>query len=686
MTNIYKRSQSIPRTARNNRIYPGEYTGGNAPVSNGTGINLDWVSVTPEKVTINRDTHIEGNLTASEEVVAWVAGAVTSDVLAGLTATAPLRKSSASNIVLDYNTGQFEVVSGNLQIKSGILTPSAHTHLIADVTGLQSALDSKQASLNGTGLVRMSGATVSYDNSTYITGITKSMVEAVLTGNITSHIHSQYLTANQTITLSGIITGSGTTAITTAIADGALSIAKTSGLQTALDAKMATASYPDLVAIEALTGTSGLLKKTAANTWSLDTNTYLTANQPITLSGQATGSGTTAITVTLGNASVSAKVLTGYTATSGTISATDSLLTAIQKLGYDKHVSVTIGTANGLSLSTQTLSLALASTSITGALSSTDWNTFNSKQPQLNGTGLVRMSGATVSYDNTSYLPLAGGTMSNTNLVSNLNADFLDGLHSSSFTKFAGAMLNVDLNDYFGDRREIWDYQHGNGAVTNHPPGADGYGTMVIEGTPNFTTQIYYSAQQEMFFRTKYNPSTAPTWTKVWTDKNLDPSNVNSESLYVNYEGNFLRISPRSSVCYLQSYSGGFEFSGFGGAAAPVARFTLVDNDSLFVNSYKVWNAGNSNKSDVDWVTKNISVNGSASITGNLTAQIATLTGCNSQSFIVKNSSGTNQWTISYNTSTNALEFKNASGVLECSIDQSGNLKAKGEVTAYATI
>ena len=33
----------------------------------------------------------------------------------------------------------------------------------------------------------------------------------------------------------------------------------------------------DLRAIEALTGTSGLLKKTAANTWILDTNTYLTS-------------------------------------------------------------------------------------------------------------------------------------------------------------------------------------------------------------------------------------------------------------------------------------------------------------------------------------------------------------------------------------------------------------------------
>jgi hypothetical protein len=43
------------------------------------------------------------------------------------------------------------------------------------------------------------------------------------------------------------------------------------------------------------------------------------------------------------------------------------------------HNPVTIGTANGLSLSTQQLSLGLASSGVTGALSGTDWNTFNNK-------------------------------------------------------------------------------------------------------------------------------------------------------------------------------------------------------------------------------------------------------------------------------------------------------------------
>lgn len=62
----------------------------------------------------------------------------------------------------------------------------------------------------------------------------------------------------------------------------------------------------DLTAIGAISATSGLLRKTAANTWSLDTSTFLTANQSITLSGDAAGSGTTSIAVTLANSGVAA--------------------------------------------------------------------------------------------------------------------------------------------------------------------------------------------------------------------------------------------------------------------------------------------------------------------------------------------------------------------------------------------
>lgn len=112
------------------------------------------------------------------------------------------------------------------------------------------------------------------------------------------------------------------------------------------------------------------VKMTAANTFALDTNTYLTANQAITLSGEASGSGTTAITVTLNNAAVIGKVLTGYAAASGTITATDSILIAIQKLGFDQHSAVTLATNHGLALSGQQLAMGTPSSITTASTNS----------------------------------------------------------------------------------------------------------------------------------------------------------------------------------------------------------------------------------------------------------------------------------------------------------------------------
>ena len=63
-----------------------------------------------------------------------------------------------------------------------------------------------------------------------------------------------------------------------------------------------------------------------------------------------------------------------------------------------RHNAVTLGTANGLSLSTQQLSLGLSSASANGALSSTDWSTFSGKQNALGGTGIVKSTGGTISY------------------------------------------------------------------------------------------------------------------------------------------------------------------------------------------------------------------------------------------------------------------------------------------------
>ncbi len=74
-----------------------------------------------------------------------------------------------------------------------------------------------------------------------------------------------------------------------------------------------------------------------------------------------------------------------------------------------RHNAVTIGTANGLSLANQVISMALSSGSTTGALSNTDWNTFNTKQTALGFTPVPN----TLTISTTA--PLTGGGALNTN-------------------------------------------------------------------------------------------------------------------------------------------------------------------------------------------------------------------------------------------------------------------------------
>jgi hypothetical protein len=136
---------------------------------------------------------------------------------------------------------------------------------------------------------------------------------------------------------------------------------------------------------------------------------------------------------------------TGYTYTfqnrSGTVALTDQLTSGtVTSVGLSSATSgVTIGSTPITSSGTITLAIATASGSQNGLLSSTDWTTFNGKQAALNGTGFVKISGTTISYDNSTYLttsaasstylPLAGGTLTG---ALNINLGSATGLNVAS--------------------------------------------------------------------------------------------------------------------------------------------------------------------------------------------------------------------------------------------------------------
>lgn len=169
-----------------------------------------------------------------------------------------------------------------------------------------------------------------------------------------------YLAGNQTLTLSGDVTGSGATAITTALAAVNANIGTFQGLT--LDAKgrvtaAANQSYaplasPTFTGTPTLpAGTVGVTQATANNTTALATTAfvkaqaYLTANQPITLSGDITGSGTTAIAGTLAAVNANVGTFQGLTVNA------KGLVTAAANQSYvtgGPYLALTGGTLSGL--------------------------------------------------------------------------------------------------------------------------------------------------------------------------------------------------------------------------------------------------------------------------------------------------------------------------------------------------
>ena len=173
---------------------------------------------------------------------------------------------TSSTLSTKYYAGQQKIDTTslsnriNLKYASGDTTSTISTKYFAgtqkvDTTSLSNRINGKYGSADTTSTL----------STKYYAGTMK-----IDTTSLSNRINGK-ISGNQSITLSGAVTGSGVTAITTTL----------------------TAAGLDNVF-----SSTGLLKRTGAATYTLDANTYLTANQSITLSGDASGSGATAITVT----------------------------------------------------------------------------------------------------------------------------------------------------------------------------------------------------------------------------------------------------------------------------------------------------------------------------------------------------------------------------------------------------
>ena len=222
----------------------------------------------------------------------------------------------------------------------------------------------------------------------------------------------------------------------------------------------------------------------------------------------ATGTTTPALTI------VTAPVANGETA----LATGDQIYDYVQP---QIHASVTIGTANGLSLSVQQLSLAAATTSTTGALTSTDWNRFDAAHGWGDHAGLYDPAGTMTTHESTYN-------------HANYNTAYGWGNHASAgYVDTTGTPANnqiavfTDANTVEGDADLTWS---GSSLILGgNTPGAsitmnnNGFGStyMTINQDGYFNAKIINSytniagySNREIFYRyggTKASPTAAPT-------------------------------------------------------------------------------------------------------------------------------------------------------------------------------
>ncbi len=268
-------------------------------VIGGTGItaNADDIAIDSTVATLTGTQTLTNKTLTSPTLTTPALGTPASGVMTNVTGTAAnLTAGTATTVVTNANLTGHVTSSGNAttlgsftvaQLSSALSDASISGNNTGDQTGAQiksayegesdtnAYTDAEKTKLAG---VEASADVTDTTNVTAAGALMDSECAGLAALKLTT---GTFLTADQT-KLDGIETGADVTDATNVNSAGAL---------------MHT-DIPD--------SDTGFVKRTGSETYDIDTSTFLTANQTITASGDATGSGTTSLALTLAASGVSA--------------------------------------------------------------------------------------------------------------------------------------------------------------------------------------------------------------------------------------------------------------------------------------------------------------------------------------------------------------------------------------------
>jgi len=658
MADVNVKSISVPRISRNKRIYQGNTAISTAISQTGGGAAIDWAVVTDDLVTINRDLHVQGQISASEEVIAWIASAVESDVLANLTATAPLRKSTDSNVVLDYDDTQFEVVGGDLKIRDdfagggsvtsvGLSAPTGFSVSGSPITGAGTLGLSFAAGYSLPTTVKQGQWDTAYGWGDHAA----AGYQPLITGGATT-ITGTNLTANRALisNASGKVAVSAVTATELGYLDGV-----TSAIQTQLNGKQAALVSgtniktvnsnsllgPGNISIAPMVYPGAGIPVSTGSAWGTSiTNNSSNWNTAYTdrlkWDGGATGLNAGTGRTSLGGSTIGQSVFT---------SANPSAIRFL-RANADNTSSWLDASAFRTAIGAGTSSLSLGETSSTA----------------------YRGDRGKIAYD---HSQLTTGNPHQTGIDDLTDASNVAKLDASSHA-FTGSG-NHTFAGNFGVKNPSPTYIVDIGTPNtensqdiirmmpnNGPPAGDGlgYGSgLIIKallGSYTKRTSGILQTAEGNYFRGGL---------AFFTNNTADATTDWVESMRLNRFGNLLVKTTTDS---------GDAVNVNGNIQATTAKLTSLSDGYL---PYHVSDASGLANSIVSQSGSTLNVAGSIVATG--------LIRTNSK-YELRNSSGVLKW--SFELSGDDLLFKNASGATRGKMDQSGNFVAVGEVTAYGTV